>query len=111
MRDTPAIRVEERNGMQLDSPVFDLESHADVQRMEVDISVRKHYTLGICAGAAGIEELSQGVFVDGADVGAMRRGCCEKGVVVAGVEPRHVWRTVKLNEHFYRAKTLAKRFH
>src|ERR1700677_1858162 len=111
MRDTPAVRVEERNGMQLDGPIFDLESHEDVQRMEVDISVRKHHILGICAGAAGIEELSQGVFVDGVDVGAMRRGCCEKRVVVAGVEPRRVRRTVKLNEHFYRAKTLAKRFH
>src|ERR1700677_4276746 len=111
MRDTPAIRMEERNGMQLDGSIFDLKSHADVQRMEVDISVRKHYTLGICAGTAGIEKLSQGIFVDGVDVGAMRRGPCEKGVVVAGVEPRRVWRTVKLNEHFYRAKTLAKRLH
>src|ERR1700679_1750 len=99
MRDTPAVRVEERNGMQLDGPVFDLESHADIQRMKVDISVRKHYTLGICASTAGIEELSQGVFVDGVDVGAMGCGLCEKGVVVAGVEPRRVWRTVKLNEH------------
>src|ERR1700678_3739815 len=107
MRDTPAIRVEERNGVQLDSPVFDLESHADVQRMEVDISVRKHYTLGICAGTAGIEELSQGVFVDGVDVGAMRRGRCEKGVVVAGGEPRRVRRTVKLNKHFYGGRPLA----
>src|ERR1700683_4744358 len=111
MRDTPAIRMEERNGMQLDSPIFDLESHADVQRMKIDMSVRKHYTLGICAGAAGIEKLSQGVFVDGVDVGAMRRGRCEKGVVVAGGEPRSLRGGVKVDEHFYAGKSMSKRFH
>ena len=94
--------------MQLDGSVFDLESHADVQRVEVDVSVRQHYALGIRAGAAGIEKLGQGVFVDGSDVGAVRRGRREKGVVVTRVEPKRLGRAIKLDEHFYRAKILAK---
>src|SRR5271156_4573875 len=108
MRDTPTIRVKERNGMQLDGSVFDLEAEADVQRVEIDISMRQHYTFWIRAGAAGIEKLGQGVFVDGSDVGAMGRGRREKSVVVARVEPKRLGRAIKLDEHFYRAQILAK---
>src|SRR2546426_6611320 len=65
MCDTPAIRVEEWNGVQLDGAVFDVESQTNVLRMKVNISVREHYALGIGARAAGIEKLGQRVFVDG----------------------------------------------
>ena len=74
MRDTPTICVKERNGVQLDGSIVDLETQADVQRVEIDISVRQHHTFWIRAGAAGIEKLGQGIFVDGSDVGAIRRG-------------------------------------
>ena len=40
MRDAPTIRVEQRDGVKFDGAVFDLKSHADVQRMEIDVSVR-----------------------------------------------------------------------
>jgi len=35
MRDTPAIRVEKRNGVQFDSAAFDVESQTNVPRVEI----------------------------------------------------------------------------
>ena len=82
MRHAPAIRVEERNGVEFDGAAFDLESHADVQRVKIHISVGEHHTFGIGAGAAGIEKLRHSVFVDRGDVGAIRCRCSEKSFVV-----------------------------
>src|SRR6266849_8256087 len=109
MCDTPAIRVEEWNGVQLDGAVFDAKSQTDVLRMEVNISVREHYTLGIGARAAGIEKLRQRVFVDGRDVGPMRGGRLEKIFVVAWRKPWRFWSALKLAECFYFRNILAKR--
>ena len=106
---TPAIRVEEWNGVQLDGAVFDVKSQTNVLRMKVNISVREHYTLGIGARAAGIEKLGQRVFVDGSDVGAMRGGRLEKIFVVAWRKPWRFWSTLKLAECSYFRNILAKR--
>src|SRR6267143_7104011 len=108
MCDTPAIRVEEWNGVQLDGAVLDVKSQADVQRMEVNISVREHYTLGVGARAAGIEKLGQGVFVDGSDVSAVRRGLLQQTFVATWRKPRRFWRALKLAECFYFRNILAK---
>jgi len=105
MCDTPAIRVEEWNGVQLDGAVFDVKSQTNVLRMKVNISVREHYTFGIGARAAGIEKLGQRVFVDGSDVGAMRGGppgeifvsCVEKAM--AFLERPQVGRMFLLQEY------------
>src|SRR6266853_2983486 len=105
---TPAIRVEKWNGVQFNGSVFDVESQADVLRMEVNVSVREHYTLGIGTRAAGIEKLGQRVFVDGSDVGAMRGGSLEKIFVVAWRKPWRFWRAVKLAECSYFRNILAK---
>ena len=59
MRDAPAIGVEKRNGVKLDGASFDLQSHADVQRVEIDVAVGEHYALGIGAGAAGVEKFGR----------------------------------------------------
>ena len=59
MRDAPAVGVEKRNGVQFDGPIFDVESQTDVLRMQINVSVRQHYTLGIGARAAGVEKLGQ----------------------------------------------------
>src|SRR5258707_14911745 len=109
MCDTPAIRVEEWNGVQLDGAVFDVKSQADVLRMQVNISVREHYTLGIGTRAAGIEKLGQRVFVDGSDIGAMRGGSLEKIFVVAWRKPWRLRSALKLAECFYFTNILAKR--
>src|ERR1700675_1720758 len=109
MCDTPAIRVEEWNGVQLDGAVFDLKSQTDVLRMEVNISVREHYTLGIGTRAAGIEKLGQRVFIDRSDVGAMRDGRLEQIFVVARRKPWRFWSALKLAECFYPRNILAKR--
>ena len=109
MRDAPAIRVEEWNGVQLDGAVLDVKSQTDVLRMKINISVREHYTLGIGARAAGIEKLGQRVFVDGGDVGAMRGGCLEKIFVVAWRKPWRFWSALKLAECSYFRNILAKR--
>src|SRR6266853_6714073 len=106
---TPAIRVEKWNGVQFNGSVFDVESQADVLRMEVNVSVREHYTLGIGTRAAGIEKLGQRVFVDGSDVGAMRGGSLEKIFVVAWRKPWRFWSALKLAECCYFRNVLAKR--
>src|SRR6266436_5692302 len=98
MCDTPAIRVEEWNSMQLDGAVLDVKSQTNVLRMEVNISVREHYTLGVGARAAGIEKLGQRVFVDGSDVGAMRGGRLAKSSVLASRQPRCLWSALRLAE-------------
>src|ERR1700722_2424459 len=79
--------------------------------MEVDVSVRQHHAFWICAGAAGVEEFSESVLVNRADVCAMRRSRAEKGIVVTWSEPGSFRRTIQLDEHFYRVKILAKGFH
>src|SRR5271156_3117666 len=79
--------------------------------MEVDVSVCKHHTFWICAGAAGVEEFGESVLVNRADVRAMRRSRAEKGIVVNWSEPRSFRRTIQLDEHFHRVKILAKGFH
>src|ERR1700730_154116 len=109
MCDTPAIRVEQWNGVQLDGAVFDVKSETNVLRMKVNISVCEHYTLGIGARAAGIEKLGQRVFVDGSDVDAMRGSRLEKIFVVAWRKPGRFWRALKLAECFYFRNILAKR--
>src|ERR1700720_2507238 len=101
MGDTPAVRVEEWNGVQLDGAVFDVESQTHVLRMEVNISVREHYTFGVGARAAGIEKFGQRVFVDGSDIGAMRGGRPDKIFVVARREPWRFRTAFKLAECFY----------
>src|SRR6266446_3844675 len=109
MRDPPAIRMEERDGVQLDGAVFDVESQTNVLRMKVNISVREHYALGIGARAAGIEKLGQRVFVDGGDVGAMSGGRLEKIFVVAWRKPWRFWSALKLAECSYFRNIFAKR--
>src|SRR5882724_7737030 len=109
MCDTPAIRMEEWNSMQLDGAVLDVKSQTNVLRMEVNISVREHYTLGVGARAAGIEKLGQRVFVDGSDVGAMRGSCLEKILIVAWKKPWRFWRALKLAECFYLRDIIAER--
>src|ERR1700731_1302138 len=96
MRDAPAIRVEEWNGVQLDGAVLDVKSQTDVLRMKINISVREHYALGIGARAAGIEKLGQGVFVDGGDVGAIRHGRLKQSFVIAWRKPSSFWSAIQL---------------
>src|ERR1700732_2815787 len=108
MCDAPAIRVEEWNGVQLDGPVLDVKSQTDVLCMEVNISVREHYTLGVGARTAGIEKLGQRVFVDGSDVGAMRGSRPEKVFVVAWRKPWRFWSALKLAECSYFRNILEK---
>ena len=45
-----------------------MQSQTNVDSQQVHISVRQHHAFGIGAGAAGIEELGQGILVDGCDL-------------------------------------------
>ena len=108
MSHTPTIGVEERDGVEFDGSFVDLECHTDVQSVKVHISVGEHHALGIGASAAGIEKLGQSVFVDGGDVGAMRRCRAEKCFVVAWVEPGCFGSAVQLANRFYRGDISAK---
>src|ERR1700676_3050805 len=96
MRDTPAIGVEERYGVQLDGASFDLQSQADVHRVQVHVAVSEHYAFGIGAGAAGVEKLGQGIFINGGDVREIRRGGGQKLVVILRGEPGSGGSAVKL---------------
>src|SRR5271156_1419196 len=87
MRDAPAIGVEKRNGVQLDGASFDLQSQADVHRVQVHVAVGKHHAFGIGAGAAGVEKLGQGIFINGGDVGETGRGGGQELIVCLRGEP------------------------
>src|SRR5277367_5139198 len=96
MRDAPAIGVEKRNGMQLDSASFDLQSQADVHRVQVHVAVGEHHAFGIGASATGVEKLGQGIFINGGDVREMRCGGGQKLIVILRGEPRSGGSAVKL---------------
>src|SRR3989442_8780083 len=52
MGNAPAIGMEQRNRMQLHAVGFRMEGQADVQGVEVDVSVGQHHPLWIGAGSA-----------------------------------------------------------
>src|SRR4029077_3227509 len=109
MCDTPAIRVEKRNGVQLDGPVFRVETQTYILRVKVNVSMRQHHALGVGTRTARIEKLTQRVFVDGSDVGAIGRGCFKMGVIVAWRKPRRFRCPVELDTGLHTRNILAKR--
>src|SRR5260221_6384377 len=111
MRDTPAIRVEKRNGVQFDGAAFDVESQANVHRVKIYISVREHYTFGIRAGSAGIEKLGKGVFIDSGDIGAIWLSFAKKVLITTRRQPGCFWRAFEQADHFYRRNDVARRLH
>ena len=54
--------------MELDIAELDLAHDGRGHGMQIDVAVGEHDALGPGAGAAGVEELGDGVFVDRGDV-------------------------------------------
>ena len=81
-----------------------------MNRVQIDVPVREHYTFGISAGAAGIEKFRDGIFVNGSNVSAMRRGCSEEFFVVLGREPSCFGSAVQKIDLLYRRNVIAKGF-
>src|SRR5258708_13134225 len=111
IRDTPAIRVEKRNGVQFDGSAFDVESQANVHRVKIYISVREHYTLGIGAGSAGVEKLGKSVFINSGDIGAVWLSFAKKVFVTTRRQPGRSWRAFEQADHFYQRNVVPKRLH
>ena len=78
--------------------------------MQIDVPVREHYPFGIGTGAAGIEKFCDGIFVNGSDISAMRRGCGKEFFVVVRREPSCFGSAVKQADGLYRRNVIAKGF-
>ena len=73
VRRAPAVGMKQRNGMQLYASSASVRNVTQTERHEINIAVREHHSLGIGTRAAGVEEFSQGVFVDAHNVRAVGR--------------------------------------
>src|SRR5271156_5550648 len=98
MRDAPAIGVEERNDVKFNGGSFDLQSQADVQRVQIDVAVGEHHAFGVGAGAAGVEKLGEGIFVNGGNIREMRSGGGQQRIVIFGGEPGCFGSAIELAE-------------
>ncbi len=56
VRDAPAVGVKQRNGMKLGEVPRGVKGQANMQGMQINISVRQHDAFGIGAGAAGVKK-------------------------------------------------------
>src|SRR5579863_1397036 len=87
MGSTPTVGMEQWNGMQIYAIWLGYESHNNRESVEINISVGQHHSLGIGAGAAGIEQFSQGVFVEIHYIRPVRRRRRQNVFIISWREP------------------------
>src|SRR5690348_4127247 len=111
LRSSPAVGVEERDGVQLNPIGCRIVREQNVESVQVGIAMRKHDALGIGTRAAGIEKFGHAVFVHFHDVCAVRGSSSEHVVVIGGSEPIGLGRAVEKAEMFNRGNALPKGIH
>ena len=89
---SPAVGVKQRDGVQLNAVVVFAEYVGDIQGVEIERAVREHHAFGRARGAGGIEELSDGVLVDGKRVGTLDAAARPADLRKAGRFPRRARR-------------------
>ncbi len=67
-----------------------VEAQASIESMQINISVREHHAFGIGAGAAGVEEFGESVFVESCNVRLIGFGGGEHRVVILRREPTFI---------------------
>src|SRR6202790_2578536 len=109
MSSTPTVGMEQWNGMQIYAIRLSDECHNNRESVEIDISVAQHHSLGVGAGAAGIEQFSQGVFVEVHDIGPVRRSRRQNVFIISWGEPGSLRCSVKHEESLHSGNALPKR--
>src|ERR1700676_1134598 len=101
MGSTPSVGMEQRNGMQIYAIRLGNERQTNRESMQIHVSVGQHHSLGIGAGAAGIEQFSQGVFVEVGHIGPVRRRRRPNVFIISWREPDFLRCSVKHEESLY----------
>src|ERR1700722_7006618 len=102
MGSTPTVGMEQWNGMQIYAIRLCDESDNNRESVEVYVSVGQHHSLGIGAGAAGIEQFSQGVFVEAHHIRPVRRRRRQNVFIISWREPGSLRCSVKHEESLHR---------
>src|SRR4029077_5152144 len=84
-------------------------SQANMQGMQINISVCQHDALGIGAGAAGVKKLGYRVLVNFHDVCLARRRGGEKILITGRRKPISLGRTIEKDERHDRREFVAER--
>src|SRR3989441_11705452 len=84
-----------------------MEGQADVQGVEVDVSVGQHHPLWIGAGSAGIKQFGQRIFVTFHDVGAVRCGSGQNVLIILRPKPVCLRPAIKQEEGLHCRDPLA----
>src|SRR5580704_2492129 len=111
VRPAPTIRVKQRDGVQLYSIGIRVKSERHRQRVQINIPVGQHDALGIAAGAASIEKLRQGIFIEFRDVSAVRRGDRQTVFIILRRKPARLRGGVEQEKSLKVANALAKGVH
>ena len=105
----PTIRVEQRNGVQFHAIDVCIKPERHRQGMKINIPVSQHHSFGIGAGAAGVEEFGQRIFVAFHDVGAVGCGVCQTILVILRRKPARLGRGIQQEKSLDVGNALAKR--
>ncbi len=108
MRDAPAVGVKQGNRMKLGKIPRRVKRQANMQGMQINISVRQHNAFGIGAGAAGIKKLGYRVLVNFHDVCLAPRRCGETIFITARREPIRLGRTIEKEKGLDRRELAAE---
>ena len=98
---TPTVGMEQWNCMQIYAIRLGHERHNNRESVEINISVGQHHSLGIGAGAAGIEQFSQGVFVEVHHIRPVRRRRRQNVFIISWREPGSLRCSVKHEESLH----------
>src|ERR1700692_3078105 len=98
MGSTPTVGMEQWDCMQIYAIRLGHERRNNRESVEINISVGQHHSLGIGAGAAGIEQVSQGVFVEVYQLRPVRRRPRQNVFIISWREPGSLRCSVKHEE-------------
>src|ERR1022692_3594538 len=101
MGSTPAVGMEQWDCMQIYAIRLGDEGHNNRESVEINISVSQHHSLGIGAGAAGVEQFSQGVFVEVHHIGPVGRRRRQNVFIISWREPGSLRCSVKHEESLH----------
>src|SRR6266852_2108032 len=109
VRYTPAVGVKQGNRVKLSEVPCGVKGQANMQGMQINISVRQHDAFGIGAGAACVKKLGDRILVNLHDVCLARRRCGEKILITVWRKPVSLGRTIEKEKGLDRRELVAER--